>query len=75
MAPQGCKLLKGYRIQNITQTLELFKAAEEHYWDDALLRVLVLRYINRARNKSVPFVRDNLWTKSQDGQPILLWWL
>ena len=35
MAPQFCKLLKGYRILNITQTLRLFKAAEENYWDDA----------------------------------------
>ena len=35
MSPQCCKLLKGYRIQNITQTPELFKAAEENYWDDA----------------------------------------
>ena len=24
--------LKGYRIQNITQTFELFEAAEENYW-------------------------------------------
>ena len=30
-----CKLLKGYRIQNITQTLELFESAEENHWDDA----------------------------------------
>ena len=31
MAPQCCKLLKGYRIQNFTKTLELFEAAEENY--------------------------------------------
>ena len=30
MALQCCKLLKGYRIQNITQTLEHFEAAEVH---------------------------------------------
>ena len=30
------------RIQNITQTLKLFEAAEENYRDDALLRVLFL---------------------------------
>ena len=30
--PQCCKLLHGgNRIQNITQTLELFKAAEDNY--------------------------------------------
>ena len=31
MAPQCCKLLKGYRIKNITKTLELFEAAEESF--------------------------------------------
>ena len=31
MAPQCCKLLKGYRIQNIPQTIEIFEAAEENY--------------------------------------------
>ena len=25
---------RGTRIQNITQTLELYEAAEENYWDD-----------------------------------------
>ena len=34
MSPQCCKLPKGYKIQNITQTLELFEVAEENYWDD-----------------------------------------
>ena len=31
-------MANGYRgniIQNITQTLELYEAAEENYWDDA----------------------------------------
>ena len=34
MAPQCWKLVLGYRIQNITQTLELFEAAGENNSDD-----------------------------------------
>ena len=35
----------GNRIQNITQTLELFEAAEESYRDDATVESFVFRYI------------------------------
>ena len=44
MGPQYCKLLKGYIIQNITQTLELFEAAEENYRADVAVESFVFRY-------------------------------
>ena len=34
----------GNRIQNITQTLKLFEAAEENYRDDAAVESFVFRY-------------------------------
>ena len=34
----------GNRIQNITQTLELYEAAEENYRDDAAAESFVFRY-------------------------------
>ena len=34
----------GNRIQNITQTLELFEAAKENYREDAAVESFVLRY-------------------------------
>ena len=40
----------GNRIQNITQTLELFKAAEENYRDDAAVESFVSWY-TRAPNE------------------------
>ena len=40
----------GSRIQNITQTLELFEADEENYRDDAAVWSFVLRY-TRALNE------------------------
>ena len=45
MAPQyGILLNGGNRIQNITQTLELFKAAEENYRDDVAVDSFVFKY-------------------------------
>ena len=45
MAPQYmANCYEGKRIQNITQTLELFKAAEENYCDDAAVESFVFRY-------------------------------
>ena len=52
MAPQYGKLLGPYggnRIQNITQTLELFVAAEKNYRDYAADESFVFRY-TRAPN-------------------------
>ena len=40
----------GNRIQNITQTLELFEAAEENYRDDAAVESFAFRY-TRAPNE------------------------
>ena len=60
MAPQCCKLLnlKGYRIQNITQTLELFEAAEENYWDD--VAVESFSFVPQYRNSSQGFRQECL---------------
>ena len=35
------KLRKGYKIKNITQTLELFEAAGKKYWDEQYWDFLV----------------------------------
>ena len=45
VATQCGKLPKGYRIQNITQTLYFFEAAEENYWDDDAVESFSFRYI------------------------------
>ena len=50
MAPQYGKLLWGNIIQNITQTPELFEAAEENYRDDIANESFVFRY-TRAPNE------------------------
>ena len=51
----------GNRIQNITQTLEIFEAAEQNYRDDAAVESFVLRY-TRAPDKclAIPFAVANI---------------
>ena len=41
MAPQYANCYGGDRIQNITQTLELFEAAEKNYRDDVAVESFV----------------------------------
>ena len=59
MAPQCGKRLWGNRIQNITQTLELFEAAEENYRDDAAVESFVFRYTRAPKECPAIYYRNS----------------